>query len=146
MTTQEAVEADYAAIMGEIRAEMARRRMSGQELAQRCGMQQSTMSRRLNGSPFTVRELLAVCRALGLTLTGLASEARKHSAPIPAMREGGASVAGAGFEPATSGTRAALADVVPLLPRQRGGSTRYDDPLTEGATVIAFPTVRSRTA
>ena len=66
---------------GELRAEMARQRMSGRRLAQSVDMYPSLLSRRL-ASPenFTVDELEQVCAALGLTLRELVDRATVKAA------------------------------------------------------------------
>ena len=56
----------------------------------------------------------------------------------------GLSVAGAGFEPATSGSRAR--DVAAVIPFPHGGSTRYNARLTQRAPVIPLPAVNIATA
>jgi transcriptional regulator with XRE-family HTH domain len=54
---------------------LARRRMSGSELARRTGIPQSNMSRRLNGElPFDMDELELVAAALGISLGDLLPE------------------------------------------------------------------------
>ena len=121
---------DYSYLLGEVRAELARRGMPGRDLGRLCGISQPGISRRLNNAqPFDVPELLAVCRALELSLRDLLEEAAKRRmAPVPAMRDGGQStvVAGARFELATSGSRA----------RQ---TSRRGRPVTAGATSSAGP-------
>ncbi|MDP5182135.1 helix-turn-helix transcriptional regulator [Blastococcus sp. BMG 814] len=55
-----------------VRAELARRRQSGRDLAAALGWSERTTSRRLSGQlPFTVDEILAVARYLGVPLTTL---------------------------------------------------------------------------
>ena len=110
MSPQDAAVADYQAVLAEIRAEMARKQISGLELAHLTGLAQSTISRRLNGAPFSVQEMLVICSALGISLRDVLEDAAKRrTASVPAMRKGGGPVvAGTGFEPATSGSRAPL--------------------------------------
>jgi transcriptional regulator with XRE-family HTH domain len=105
--------ADYEAVMAEIRAELGRQQISGNELAKRSGISQSTVSRRLRGSDMSLQEVLALCSALGISLRGVLEDAAKRRlAPVPAMRnEGQVQVAGAGFEPATSGLRVQMSSL-----------------------------------
>lgn len=57
---------------GAVRAELARRRISGRELGREIGWSLGTTSRRLNGlSPMTVDELTAVASFLGVPVTTL---------------------------------------------------------------------------
>ena len=68
-------------IAGEVRAEMARGRVTGTTLAQTVGMSNATLSRRLSGAiPFNIDELAAVARALGLTVTELLTRAEAGDA------------------------------------------------------------------
>lgn len=79
---------NYEAILGEVRAETARRRWTDSDLARRAGITQATISRRMSGlRPLTVPELLAICAALDVPLADLAEEARKHA--VPAQRAAG---------------------------------------------------------
>ena len=55
-----------------VRAEMARRRVTQDQVAQRLGLSQSAVSRRLGGHlPFDVAELSAVAEILGVTPASL---------------------------------------------------------------------------
>ena len=55
---------------GAVRAELARRRISGRELARTLGWSFSTTSRRLNGPhPFDVAELAQLATHLGVPVT-----------------------------------------------------------------------------
>ncbi len=55
-----------------IRAHLAVARISGAELARRVGIDQASISRRLNGrSAFTVDDLVAIADVLGITLVEL---------------------------------------------------------------------------
>ena len=57
---------------GAVRAELARRRITGRQLARSLGWSFTTTARRLNGSsPFDIDELDAVARFLGLAVTDL---------------------------------------------------------------------------
>lgn len=60
------------AVSEPIRAHLAVSRISGAELARRVGIDQASISRRLNGkSPFTVDDLVLIAKALDLTLLEL---------------------------------------------------------------------------
>lgn len=97
------VTTDYAAVVAEVRAQMGREQIGNNQLAEMTGLTTSTMSRRMSGTqPFTVPELITVCRALGVTLTDLVADAKKHR-PHPDSDGTGAAVARARFERATSG-------------------------------------------
>lgn len=53
------------AVSAEVRATMARHRISGAKLANLVGMSQSYISRRLlDDAPFTLNDVEAICRAL----------------------------------------------------------------------------------
>lgn len=53
------------AVSAEVRATMARHRISGAKLASLAGMSQSYISRRLlDDAPFTLNDVEAICRAL----------------------------------------------------------------------------------
>lgn len=69
-------------IPAEVRAEMARQRLSGRALAVRLGWPQNRMSRRLAGvTPFTVDELMLVAAELKVPVTSFFSlEPRAHIA------------------------------------------------------------------
>jgi transcriptional regulator with XRE-family HTH domain len=57
-------------VAAEVRAEMARQRMSQQELARRLGVAQQTISRRHTGEvPWDVSELLAVAELLNVPVS-----------------------------------------------------------------------------
>lgn len=57
-----------------IRAEVARRRISQTVLAEKVGIRQQALSRRLNGStPFRIDELARIADALDIPLTELVS-------------------------------------------------------------------------
>lgn len=61
-----------ARLAANVRAEMARRRVPQQTVAQRLGVSQSAVSRRVAGhTPFTVAELVQVADLLDLTLSDL---------------------------------------------------------------------------
>lgn len=67
------VDAHYWYMLGEIRAELARRRISQAQLAQVIGMGQSHLSMRLTGrTPFRYPELMRAVEALGLSMADLA--------------------------------------------------------------------------
>lgn len=56
---------NYETVVGEIRAEMARRRLTQGKMANRLGHNQQWVSRRLSGEvPMTLQDFLAVCGAL----------------------------------------------------------------------------------
>jgi transcriptional regulator with XRE-family HTH domain len=60
---------------GAVRAELARRRISGRELARGLGWSVPTTWRRLSGtSPFDVNELAAVAAYLGVPVASLVSD------------------------------------------------------------------------
>jgi transcriptional regulator with XRE-family HTH domain len=108
----EIAEHKYEIVLGEVRAQLARAHMSQQDLVHRSGLTQSTVSRRLNGSTaFTLPELFDICAVLGMSVTDLLVSAQRNR-PRPVGAEGG-QVAGAGFEPATSGSRARYLSIVP---------------------------------
>jgi transcriptional regulator with XRE-family HTH domain len=68
-------------VAAEIRAEMARQQMSQDQLADRIGMSQSTLSRRLTGSlPFDTTELAKVAEALGVVVTALLPNPKRRAA------------------------------------------------------------------
>ena len=57
------------AVSAEVRAIMARHRMSGSKLAAKAGMSQSYISRRLlDDAPFTLNDVEAICNALNKPL------------------------------------------------------------------------------
>lgn len=57
---------------GAVRAELARRRITGRKLAADLGWSKTTTARRLNGEyPLTVDELVAVAHYLDLPVTAL---------------------------------------------------------------------------
>jgi transcriptional regulator with XRE-family HTH domain len=57
---------------GAVRAELARRRISGRKMAESLGWSPTTTARRLSGSsPFDIDELVAVADFLGIPLTAL---------------------------------------------------------------------------
>lgn len=57
---------------GAIRAELARRRLSGRKLGRAIGWSLGTTSRRLNGqSPITVDELTRIAAFIGIPVTDL---------------------------------------------------------------------------
>lgn len=63
-------------VSDEVRAEMARQKMSVKELAERLQMPRTTLSARLNGrAPFTVDELTVAGRALGVSAAELMGRA-----------------------------------------------------------------------
>jgi len=62
-------------ITGEIRAEMARRRLNQTDMAQRLGMSQAAFSRHLNGVvPMTLDFVEDVARELGVPVSQLLSD------------------------------------------------------------------------
>lgn len=57
-------------VAAEVRAELARQRVSQETFSQRIGMSQSTLSRRLTGEiPFDTTELARVAEALGVPVS-----------------------------------------------------------------------------
>lgn len=68
-------------LLAEVRAEMARQDKRQAWLADRLGVTQPTVQRRLSGrSPMTLPELLSICDALGVSLATLASRAEQVAA------------------------------------------------------------------
>lgn len=62
-------------VAAEVRAQMARKRVTQTDLAAALGVSQMTISRRLNGrAPFDVEELAAVALALDVPLATLVTE------------------------------------------------------------------------
>lgn len=69
---------------GIVRAELARRRVSGRELARALGWSNTTTSRRLAGtSPFDVDEITAVAQFLELPVAHFFAD-RQPAEPVPA--------------------------------------------------------------
>ena len=68
---------ETAARVGDtVRAEMARNRVTQEDLARRLNLSQAAVSRRLNGDiPFNVSELATVGRAVGVPLNRLVAGA-----------------------------------------------------------------------
>lgn len=67
------VDAQYWYMLGEIRAELARRRIAQDQLAPAIGLRQQYLSMRLSGrTPFRYPELMRLVEALGLTMADLA--------------------------------------------------------------------------
>jgi transcriptional regulator with XRE-family HTH domain len=65
----------------EIRAVLARRRISGKEMASALGLSQFAMSRRLRGeTPFSLDELDAVARHLGVPVSSLITDPAEPAA------------------------------------------------------------------
>ena len=106
-TVSRLAEVKYELVLDEVRAQLARRHLTQQDLRQQAGITQSTMSRRMTGeTAFTLPELFDVCAVLGMSVTELL---QKADANRPRPVETGADpavVAGARFELATSGLRA----------------------------------------
>lgn len=62
-------------LLGEIRAQLARRQLHAQDLADACGIARSTMYRKLRGEvPLTVPELVRVADFLGVSPSTLLAE------------------------------------------------------------------------
>jgi transcriptional regulator with XRE-family HTH domain len=60
----------HQAVAAEVRAEMARKKVSQQEVARRLGVAQQTISRRITGEiPFDVAELAKIAEILGVPLS-----------------------------------------------------------------------------
>ena len=87
---------DYAVILGNVRAEIARRRLSQTAIAAAMGQNQQWLSRRLIGYvPLSVPELMALAQIIGCSLGSLlphgetpespddAERARRYSKPQP---------------------------------------------------------------
>lgn len=71
-----------AAVSEEIRALMARKRVSGIELANSTGMSQNYIAKRLRDDfPFTLNDVEMICQALGTDHFELISASRRHGAP-----------------------------------------------------------------
>lgn len=69
-------------IAGQVRAILAQRRLTGRWLAEQMGMPPTTFSRRLNGVlPFTVDELTAVARVLGVPATSFFPAEDRQAVP-----------------------------------------------------------------
>lgn len=63
----------------EVRAELARQRLSARELADALGVSQHTVGRRLSGdTPFNTVELMVASAFLGLSYTELMGRATRH--------------------------------------------------------------------
>lgn len=113
-------------VVSNVNAEIGRRRVTQKQMAEWLGLSQASASERLtNKTPFTLDELDVLAGHLGLPVQALFQEPA-YAAPFQGGRieEAGrpegrpAEVAGAGFEPATSGTWAAgliTADQVALM-------------------------------
>ena len=68
-------------IAGEVRAQLARRRMSGRELSRRVGAKPAWMDRRLTGkTPMDVDDLEVIARALDMTPLELVASATAYGA------------------------------------------------------------------
>lgn len=66
---------------GAVRAELARRKLSGRQMAAQMRMPINTFRRRLNGDvPFGVSELVAVADILAMPVTDLLPPAREPAA------------------------------------------------------------------
>jgi transcriptional regulator with XRE-family HTH domain len=69
----------YEAVVGELRATAARRRISQKKLAARLGHNQQWLSRRLNGDvTLDLREFVELCDVLGASPAKLWAEAEEH--------------------------------------------------------------------
>jgi transcriptional regulator with XRE-family HTH domain len=87
-----------------------RNRLSQRKLAQRLGMDAAGLGRKLRGlRPWYLHEAKALAGELGVSLSYLMGETDDQHVVVggqqkaPVSGETGASVAGAGFEPTTSG-------------------------------------------
>lgn len=71
--------ADFAsAVTAEIRAELARRKITAQRLAHAVGMSKQTMSRRMTGAaPFDLAEVEAIADFFGMTPSELLARAEQ---------------------------------------------------------------------
>jgi len=93
-----------AIIAGNVRAEVARQRIPQARTAAALGQNQQWLSRRMTGHvEFRISELLILAEFLDVPITDLLPK-QKTAAPV--RDDGRQAVAGAGFEPATSGSRA----------------------------------------
>jgi len=94
--TRPGISAVSQALAAEIRAESARRGVSGRELARRMGMTQPKISRRIGMSAdveLTVEDVAEMAEALGISAEGLitaALRARRDSNPKPSDWESAA--------------------------------------------------------
>ena len=62
------------AVSAEVRAEMARQRVTGTRLAVECGWKQPYLSRRITGAvPWTTNDLEQIARKLGIPIDALTS-------------------------------------------------------------------------
>lgn len=99
-----------------VNAEMGRRRVTQKQMAAWLGISQAAASERLtNKTPFTLDELDVLAERMGVPVGALVLEV-SYAVPVapfqrrlgnekagPSMADDPAAVAGAGFEPATSG-------------------------------------------
>jgi len=70
-----------AVLLGEVRAEMARRRVTAAKVALATDISRTSLSRKLNGhNEFTVAELFRVTEFLGLSLSDLLRRAESVAA------------------------------------------------------------------
>jgi transcriptional regulator with XRE-family HTH domain len=68
--TEEKFVTTYEAIAGEVRAELARQKLSGVRVARQLGWTQNYISRRLSGTvPFDVADLQAIADLLEVSVT-----------------------------------------------------------------------------
>jgi transcriptional regulator with XRE-family HTH domain len=73
--------ATTAGLIGEVRAEMARQKVTVTKVARATDISRASFSRKLNGSAeFTIRELTRAADFLGLPLSELASRAERNAA------------------------------------------------------------------
>lgn len=67
------------AVASEVRAEMARQKITATDLASKIGMVRATLSDRINGHiAFSAGELVSVAGALGITASDLTGEAERQ--------------------------------------------------------------------
>jgi len=70
-----------AGLAGEVRAEMARQRVTADKVALATDISRTSLSRKLNGhNEFTVAEMIRVAAFLGLTLSDLLRRAEQVAA------------------------------------------------------------------
>lgn len=69
----------YEAVVGELRAEFARRRLSQKKMAARLGHNQQWLSRRLSGDvTLDLREFVEICDVLGASPAKVMAEAEQR--------------------------------------------------------------------
>lgn len=109
----------YAArVAAKVRGVAAEQQVTNVVLARALKISENAMSRRMTGKlPFGVDELAAVATTLRVPITAFLPPVAGTAAQ--GGPDGGSSVAGAGFEPATSGTRAQVIDLAAVRASRR---------------------------